>query len=70
MGEIYFSIGLITWFMVSFWKNPDVVEVIYYKIPSNYYKVNYKKIVDELWNLKLDEDEEKDKLKKDKPSWR
>ena len=49
-------------------KYPDVVEVIYYKIPSNTYKVNCKKIVDELWNLKLDEDEEKDKLKKDKPS--
>ena len=45
-------------------KNADDVEVIYYKIPSNTYKVNYKKIVDELWNLKLDEDEEKDKLKK------
>ena len=45
-------------------KYADDVEVIYYKIPSNTYKVNYKKIVDELWNLKLDEDEEKDKLKK------
>ena len=42
----------------------DDVEVIYYKIPSNTYKVNYKKLVDELWKLKLDEDEEKDKLKK------
>ena len=40
------------------------VEIIYYKIPSNTYKVNYKKIVDELWKLKLDEDEERDKLKK------
>ena len=49
-------------------KYSDDVEVIYYKIPSNTYKVNYKKLVDELWNLKLDEDEEKDKLKKDKPS--
>ena len=45
-------------------KYADDVEVIYYKIPSNTYKVNYKKIVDELWKLKLDEDEEKDKLKK------
>ena len=49
----------------KFLKNyADDVEVIYYKIPSNTYKVNYKKIVDELWKLKLDEDEEKDKLKK------
>jgi hypothetical protein len=45
-------------------KYADDVEVIYYTIPSNTYKVNYKKIVDELWKLKLDEDEEKDKLKK------
>ena len=30
-------------------KYADDVEVIYYKIPSNTYKVNYKKIVDELW---------------------
>ena len=30
--------------MVSFWKTyADDVEVIYYKIPSNTYKVNYKK---------------------------
>ena len=44
----------------------DVVEIIYYKIPSNVYlyKVNYKKLVDELWSLKLDEGEEKDKSKK------
>ena len=42
----------------------DDVEVIYYKIPSNTYTVNYKKLVDELWKLKLDEDEEKNKLKK------
>ena len=42
----------------------DDVEVIYYKIPSNTYKVNYKKLINELWELKLDEDEEKDKLKK------
>ena len=47
-----------------FKKYYDDVEVIYYKIPSNTYKVNYKKIVDELWKLKLDEDDEKDKLKK------
>ena len=40
------------------------VEIIYYKIPSNTYKVNYKKLINELWELKLDEDEEKDKLKK------
>ena len=45
-------------------KYADDVEVIYYKIPSNTYKINYKKLVDELWKLKLDEDEEKDKLKK------
>ena len=42
----------------------DDVEVIYYKIPSNTYKVNYKKLVDDLWKLKLDEDDEKDKQKK------
>ena len=42
----------------------DDVEVIYYKIPSNTYKVNYKKLINELWELKLDEDEEKDKMKK------
>ena len=41
----------------------DVFEIIYYKIPSNVYKVNYKKLVDELWNLKLDKDEEQDKSK-------
>ena len=40
------------------------VEVIYYKIPSNTYKVNYKKLVDDLWKLKFDEDDEKDKQKK------
>ena len=45
-------------------KYADDVEVIYYKCPSNTYKFIYKKIVDELWELKLDEDEEKDKLKK------
>ena len=41
-------------------KYADDVEVIYYKIPSNTYKVNYKKLIDELWEFKLDEDEEKD----------
>ena len=45
-------------------KYADYVEVIYYKIPSNTYKVNYKKLINGLWELKLDEDEEKDKLKK------
>ena len=45
-------------------KYADKVEIIYYKVPSNVYKVNYKKLVEELWSLKLDEDEEKDKLKK------
>ena len=45
-------------------KYADDVEVIYYKFPSNTYKVIYKKLVDELWKLKLDEDGEKDKLKK------
>ena len=49
----------------KFLKNyADMVEIIYYKIPSNTYKVNYKKLINELWELKLDEDEEKDKLKK------
>ena len=41
-----------------------MVEIIYYKMQSNTYKVNYKKPINELWGLKLDEDEEKDKLKK------
>ena len=45
-------------------KYADDVEVIYYKIPSNTYKVNYKQLINELWELKLDEDEERDKLKK------
>ena len=47
----------------KFLKKYDDVEVIYYKNPSN--KVNYKKIVDDLWKLKLDEDDEKDKQKND-----
>ena len=42
----------------------DDVEAIYYKNPSNTYKVNYKKLINELWELKLDEDEERDNLKK------
>ena len=45
-------------------KYDDMVEIIYYKVPSNTYKVNYKKLINELWALKLDEDEEKDKMKK------
>ena len=45
-------------------KYADMVEIIYYKMQSNTYKVNYKKPINELWGLKLDEDEEKDKLKK------
>ena len=40
------------------------VEVIYYKMPSNVYKVNYKQLVNDLWKLKLDEDKEKDMKKK------
>jgi hypothetical protein len=34
------------------------------QVPSNTYKVNYKKLINELWALKLDEYEEKDKMKK------
>ena len=45
-------------------KYDDMVEIIYYKVPSNTYKVNYKKLINEPWELKLDEDEEKDKMKK------
>ena len=39
----------------------DVVEIIYYKSPSNIRTVNYKKLIDELWSLKFDDDEVKDK---------
>ena len=39
----------------------DVVEIMYYKTPSNIKKVDYKKLIDELWSVKFDEDEAKDK---------
>ena len=39
----------------------DVVEIIYYKTPSNVKKVDYKKLIDELWSVRFDEDEAKDK---------
>ena len=62
--ETYCLIGLIAWYLAHFWKYVDDVEVICYKIPSNTYKVDLKKLINELWELKLDEDEEKDKMKK------
>ena len=37
------------------------VEIIYYKIPSKYAKVDYKKLILDLWNMKFDDDEVKDK---------
>ena len=39
----------------------DVVEIIYYKTPSNIKKVNYKQLIKDLWDNKFDEDETKDK---------
>ena len=39
----------------------DVVEIIYYKSPSNIRTVNYKNLIDELWSLKFEDDEVKDK---------
>ena len=29
----------------------DVVEIMYFKVPSNTYKVNYKKLIDYLYSL-------------------
>ena len=37
------------------------VEIIYYKIPSKIAKVDYKKLILDLWNMKFDDDEVKDK---------
>ena len=42
------------------------IKIIYYKIPSYIHKVNYKSIVDELWETKLGDDEEDDKQIKKK----
>ena len=36
------------------------IKIIYYKIPSYIHKVNYKSIVDELWETQLGDDEEDD----------
>ena len=37
------------------------IKIIYYKIPSYIHKVNYKSIVDELWETQLGDDEDDDK---------
>ena len=37
------------------------IKIIYYKMPSYIHKVNYKSIVDELWETQLGDDEEDDK---------
>ena len=42
------------------------IKIIYYKIPSFIHKVNYKSIVDELWETQLGDDEEDDKQIKKK----
>ena len=42
------------------------IKIIYYKIPSYIHKVNYKSIVDELWETQLGDDEEDDKQIKKK----
>ena len=42
------------------------IKIIYYKIPSYIHKVNYKSIVDELWETPLGTDEEDDKQIKKK----
>ena len=39
----------------------EYVDIIYYKIPSKYAKVDYKKLILDLWNMKCDYDEVKDK---------
>ena len=42
------------------------IKIIYYKQPSYIHKVNYKSIVDELWETKLGDDEDDDKQIKKK----
>ena len=42
------------------------IKIIYYKIPSYIHKVNYKSLVDELWETQLGDDEEDDKQIKKK----
>ena len=42
------------------------IKIIYYKIPSYIHKVNYKSIVDELWETQLGDDEDDDKQIKKK----
>ena len=42
------------------------IKIIYYKIPSYIHKVNYKSIVDELWETQLGDDDEDDKQIKKK----
>ena len=41
--------------------NDETFEVLYYKIPSQIHKVNYKEIVDELWNNSISKDTREDK---------
>ena len=42
------------------------IKIIYYKMPSYIHKVNYKSIVDELWETQLGDDEDDDKQIKKK----
>ena len=42
------------------------IKIIYYKIPSYIHKVNYKSIVDELWETQLGDDDDDDKQIKKK----
>ena len=42
------------------------IKIIYYKIPSYIHKVNYKSIVDELWEMQLGDNEDDDKQIKKK----
>ena len=44
----------------------SIIKIIYYKIPSYIHKVNYKSIVDELWETQLGDDEDDDKQIKKK----
>ena len=42
------------------------IKIIYYKIPSYIHRVNYKSIVDELWETQLGDNEDDDKQIKKK----
>lgn len=41
------------------WLNDETFEVLYYKIPSQIHKINYKEIVNELWNNNISKDTKK-----------